>query len=99
LADPNGFLLVAVSVPYLRALTRDLNAARVKAPGKVAVICGGASRGHPLADLLLPCDAGLQPVVGGALTALNARVARTLLADPPAEWTFEAARAAGPSGR
>jgi hypothetical protein len=34
----------------------------------------------------------LQPLVGGALVALNARLANRLLADPPAEWTYAAAR-------
>lgn len=52
-----------------------------------------AGRGHSLADILLPCDARLQAIVGGALVALNARVARKLFAEPPAEWTFDAARA------
>ncbi len=88
----DGFLLVAASVPYLRAMTRDMRAAADRAPGRVAVICGGAGHNHPLADLLLPCDARLQAVVGGSLTALNARVAHRLLADPPTEWTFAAAR-------
>lgn len=92
LADPGGFLLVAASVPYLRAMGRDLAAANEKAPGRVAVICGGARSNHPLADILLPCDARLQPVVGGPLVALNARVARKLLAEPPATWTLTAAR-------
>lgn len=87
-----AFVLVAVSVPYLRAMTPDLLAAHAAAPGRVAVLCAGANRGHPLADCLLPADAGLQPLVGGALVSLNARLAGHLLANPPAEWTFAAAR-------
>lgn len=92
LADADGFLLVAASVAYLRAMGRDLLAAAERAPGKVAVVCGGAGGHHPLAELLLPCDARLQAVVGGSLAALNARVALHLLRQPPVEWTLTAAR-------
>ncbi len=92
LAAEGAFVLVAVSVPYLRAMTPDLLAANGRAPGRVAVLCAGANRSHPLAACLLPADAGLQPLVGGALVSLNARLAGHLLANPPAEWTFAAAR-------
>ncbi len=91
-ADTGAFVLVAVSVPYLRAMTPDLLAANDRAPGRVAIICAGANRSHPLADCLLPADAGLQPLVGGALVSLNARLAGHLLANPPEVWTFSAAR-------
>ncbi|MFO0822565.1 MAG: hypothetical protein U0792_05495 [Gemmataceae bacterium] len=88
-SSPDRILLVAVSEPYLRALTPSLLAARssLKTPDRLVIICVGAPEGHQLADNILPCDARVQRHVGGALTAVNARVVCGLLQDiPAAEW-------------
>lgn len=83
-------LLVVVSEPYLRALTPSLIAARngMRTPDRLVIVCVGAPESHPLADNILPCDARVQRRVGGALTAVNTRVASGLLQDiPAAEWS------------
>jgi hypothetical protein len=83
-------LFVVVSEPYLRALTPSLLAARdnMTTPDRLVIVCVGAPVGHPLVDNILPCDARVQRRVGGALTAVNTRVACGLLHDiPAAEWS------------
>jgi hypothetical protein len=93
--DAHQILLVVVSEPYLRALTPDLVAARraLTEPDRLIIVCVGAPDGHPLSDNILSCDARVQSRVGGALTAVNARVACGLLADiPAAEWSPNAFR-------
>jgi hypothetical protein len=88
---PDDFLLVVASESYLRAITPDLIAAlgRHPRPEHFAILCAGAGgKAHPLADYLLPCDARLQPIVGGARAALNARLARRALQElAGGDWT------------
>lgn len=93
-AHPGDVLLVPVSLPYLRALTADLLAARAALADadRLIVLCGGAPEKHPLAENLVRWDARVQ-VVGGALVSMNARVAGRLLRElPPARLTLAAAR-------
>jgi len=77
-ASKTGFVLVAVSGQYARALDADLaGAARaVGDPDRLAIITGGS---HP-ADIprrgLIPADARLKGTLGGATHSLNARIAR-----------------------
>ncbi len=91
---PTDLLVVTVSEPYLRALTPDLLTARARlsAPRRLLVLCGGAPENHLLADNLVRWDSRVQ-IVDGALTSMNARVARRLLQDvQPRRLTLAAAR-------
>ena len=77
---PDDFLMLALSKDYLAALGPDLcDAARILGPSRVGVVCAGVKDFPALPECLLPCDARLQPLVGGALASLNVRVARHLL--------------------
>jgi hypothetical protein len=78
---PEAPLLVAASAVYLGALLADLSQARreLTDPGQLVLLSAGAHGEGELAEHLLPCDARLQSVVGGARTSLNARLARLAL--------------------
>jgi hypothetical protein len=80
-AEPDVPLLVALSEPYLQAVTDDLRRAgeALADPELLSIVCAGAPAGHPLARQLLPCTAALRSVVGGTLGALNVRVAARLI--------------------
>jgi hypothetical protein len=94
---PDSFLLVAVSDSYLRAITPDVMAAveRLSGPDRLAILCAGArGKAHPLANHLLPCDARLQPIVGGTRTSLNVRLAGKALRElAEVDWTLERLKA------
>ena len=78
---PCDCLILAMSKDYLAALGPDLLAAtRILGPSRVGVVCAGAKELPALPECLLPCDARLRPLVGGALASLNVRVVRHLLA-------------------
>jgi hypothetical protein len=83
---PGDMFVAVLSEPYLRALGSDLLAARdhLRAPDRLIVLCGGAPPEHPLAGNLVRWDSRAQ-IVDGALTSMNARVARRLLAEVPVE--------------
>jgi hypothetical protein len=83
---PTDLLVVAVSEPYLRALTPDLLATRaaLASPDRLLILCGGAPDDHPLSDNLLRWDPRAQ-IVEGAMASMNARVVRRLLRELPAE--------------
>lgn len=78
---PDDFLLVALSMDYLTAVADDLRtaAATLMEPERLAIICAGADTLAGLETHLLPCDARLQSVAGGALASLNVRLASRLL--------------------
>lgn len=78
---PDDFLLVALSNDYLTAVADDLRATVtvLSDQDRLAVICAGADTLSGLESHLLPCDARLQPVVGGVLASLNVRLAARLL--------------------
>jgi hypothetical protein len=78
---PGDFLLVALSFDYLTAVADDLRkaAATLPQPHRLAVICAGADGLDGLDAHLLPCDARLRPLAGGALASLNVRLAARLL--------------------
>jgi hypothetical protein len=80
-ARPDDLLLVALSADYLAAVADDLRTAagKLTGPENLAVICAGADTLAGLEAHLLPCDARLQAVTGGALTSLNVRLAARLL--------------------
>ncbi len=74
-------VVVVASQAYLGAMSEDLGDAALALgdPERLAILSAGCDDLGPLTPHLLPCDARLQSVVGGALASLNVRVARTLL--------------------
>lgn len=77
-------LLVVASADYLRAAQPDLSAAiqPLARKGRALVVSTRAERlGPELAASVVPFDARLKAVLGGAAQSLNARVARKLLVD------------------
>jgi hypothetical protein len=81
-ADPDAPLLVVVSEVYLSAIADDLREARLRLsdPEQLSIISAGTAALGGLTEHLLPCDAGLQHLVGGARSSLNPRLARLALA-------------------
>ena len=82
--SPRDLHIVVISEPYLRALTPDLLAAReqLRSADRMLILCGGAPENHPLAENMVGWDSRLQ-IVPGAMTSMNARVARRLLEELP----------------
>lgn len=84
-----SFVLLAISGPYVEALERDIAAARAIIPERLATISvGGAtvrSSQRGACINLIRSDARLQAIVGGAMHAINARVARKVL-DETSRW-------------
>lgn len=81
--DPRATFLVVSGGAYIHAITLDLLGAlqHLRTPDQLAVVSGGAFSGAagPLDEHMLPVDARFQAVVGGGLSALNARVAGLLM--------------------
>ena len=78
---PRSPLIVAASETYLHALSDDLRAARERLadPKWLSVISAGSRRLDGLTEHLVPCDARLETLVGGARRSLNVRLARHAL--------------------
>lgn len=81
-AFPHTPMLVALSADYLSAVADDLG--RVLAlpyfRDHLAIVSCGTAQPHATwKHHLLPCDASLAFTLGGALTSLNARIARHLM--------------------
>ncbi len=72
-------ILIAASPQYLDAMTGDF--ARLDEAGRerLTIFSAGAQVGHFLSDHLIPADARLQEVLGGALVSLNVRCMRYAL--------------------
>lgn len=80
--DRDSSLLVVGSPPYLKAVQEDLVAAisALRDSDRAAVVSSGGRDRLPRLDAnLLDVDARLQSIVGGAMPALNVRIARDLL--------------------
>jgi hypothetical protein len=76
---PDDGLLVALPLPYLRAVADDLrDAAAVAGPERLTILSAGGEL-PGLGAWHAPADARLQRRVGGARPALNARLARLAL--------------------
>ncbi len=78
---PNASLVVAASDVYLSAMEEDIASAKqeIASQDSLVVVSGtGLLRGD-LATNLIPCDARLQSLLGGALMSLNIRIVRWLL--------------------
>lgn len=80
-AFPRTPIVVALSADYLKAVADDLAEvmARPYFRDHLSVVSCGSPQPHPIwKHHLLPCNASLAGALGGALTSLNARVARRL---------------------
>ena len=81
-AFPHTPILVALSADYLSAVAEDLGRvlARPYFHDHLAIVSCGTGQPHATwKHHLLPCDASLSFTLGGALTSLNARIARHLV--------------------
>lgn len=90
--DPDVPVLVAVSEPYLRAIRKDLTAARANLvdPQQLSILCTGIRQLSDLQEHLLPGDARLQNVAGGTRASLNVRLARKLIEEHSGDFSFGA---------
>lgn len=80
---PRAPLIVVASEIYLQALRDDLWAARQQLadPQYLAIISAGSRDLDGMRDHLVPCDARLESLVGGARQSLNIRVAKYVLGE------------------
>ena len=70
-------ILLAVSPPYLDAITDDLTTAIASTGADRVAIFSAGTRSHPLFEgNLIPCDARLQRHLGGGRVSLNVRCLR-----------------------
>jgi len=78
---PDCPMVLAASANYLHAVQDDLLAARdlLDDPDQLAIFSAGTDELSGLNEHLIPCDARLQPLVGGILRSLNVRVLRQYL--------------------
>lgn len=92
-AFPHTPIVVALSADYLKAVADDLAGvmARPYFRDHLSIVSCGTPRPHAIWEHhLLPCNASLASSLGGALTSLNARVARRLFQSlQKAELTVE----------
>lgn len=81
--NPNAPLLVIASDNYLTAVENDLQhaLAELRDPDLLSIFSAGCKSLNGLAEHLVPYDARLQNVVGGALRSLNMRAARKAIAE------------------
>ena len=92
---PSSPLVVVASQSIITILEHDLKEAaeQLKSDKNLLILSGGTNDRSTLAKHLLPCNARLQPLFGGARMSLNVRALRHLLSKPaPADdlrvaWT------------
>ena len=74
-------LIFVASDVYLRAVGTDLEDARnaLADPRLLTIVSGGGTPSGVLRSHLLPCNARLQSLLGGALMSLNVRTVRRIL--------------------
>lgn len=84
---PGSPLLLVASETIVRVLEPDLRRAAdsMQRKDQFLLVSGGTSRTDDLGPHLLPCDARLQTVFGGARMSLNVRTVRFLLESGPTE--------------
>lgn len=89
---PSEPILIVASDKYLRAIGEDLVEAATELDDRqlLSILSVGCKKLSGLNENLLPCDARLQHVVGGARRSINTRVAAHLISDSPSLPTFPA---------
>ena len=90
---PKRSLLVCASGTYLRAIADDLREGlpHLSDPDQLSIVCSGAKSLEDLDKNLVPCDARMQAVTGGARRSLNTRLANKILREsrvPPRASTL-----------
>lgn len=77
----NDAFLIVASNNYLKAIGEDLSKAAQNLPDRhqLSILSAGCKSLVGLSDCILPCDARLQHLVGGARRSLNTRVADFLV--------------------
>ncbi|TWT52004.1 hypothetical protein [Allorhodopirellula solitaria] len=90
---PNRSTLIVASDTYLRAIVDDVRegVAHLRDPDQLAIVCSGAKSLDGLDGNLVPCDARMQAVTGGARRSLNTRLANKILREsrhPPRASTL-----------
>jgi hypothetical protein len=80
-SQPDARFLLVLSEPYLRACLPDVRRgiARSGTGNGLSIVCGGARSQDQIGPWLVPCNARLQSVLGGAMQSLNVRLAAHLL--------------------
>lgn len=80
-------MLVIASKTVIKVIERDLasTAEQLRHKANLLIISGGSESGGPLGAHMLPCDARLQGIFGGARMSLNVRTAKYLLKSCPEE--------------
>jgi hypothetical protein len=79
-------LLIAVSPPYLDAIAEDLASGTASTgPDRVAIFSAGTGSHSLFSENLIPCDARLQRLLGGARASLNVRCLRYAIERLPAD--------------
>jgi hypothetical protein len=80
-AFPKRSLLVVASDNYMRAIADDLRqgVSNLAEPDQLAIVCAGAKSLEGLDEHLVPCDARMQSVLGGARRSLNTRLAAKII--------------------
>lgn len=78
---PTTPLMVVGSRSYVLAMHEDLLRARkrLRSADYLCIISTGVPERDKLFSNVIPCAARLQPVVGGAMTSLNVRIAKKIL--------------------
>ncbi len=82
-AFPRSPLIVVAPERYLDAVQVDLTvaAARLADPEFLMIVSAGTKTLGELDRFLIPCDARLQPLVGGIRRTLNIRIARRIVTE------------------
>src|SRR5580698_6386019 len=78
---PRTPLVVVASSDYLYALEKDLSGAldALSDSDLLLIVSAGTKSFGKFSDNLVPCDARLQPLVGGTRASLNIRIAKLLI--------------------
>jgi hypothetical protein len=82
-ANSQSPILVVASENYLRGIQQDLirTKASLDSPELLMILSAGTQKLSGLTDNLLPCDARMQPEVGGILRSLNVRLANKIVSE------------------
>ena len=90
--EPDTPILVVAAPRYVRAMATDLVAAgqSLTSPNSLCIFSAGARSLPQLASSIIPVDARLQNIVGGARFSLNARAAR-LAIQKALDWGLSSA--------
>jgi hypothetical protein len=80
-AYPNRSLLVVASDNYMRAIAEDLRegVSRLADPDQLSIVSAGVKKLGGLDQNLIPCDARMQAILGGARRSLNTRLAAMII--------------------